>query len=111
MMKPLALFALGALALPAGPARGTGAWAPETYYAERCQACHGTNGWGTRSLARRVPKAEARLTDRRALPAAYVVYVVRHGVGSMPPFTPSELTDTQLAQLAKWLARPTGAAR
>jgi mono/diheme cytochrome c family protein len=45
------------------------------------------------------------------LPAAYIVYVVRHGTGSMPPFTPTELTDAQLARLAKWLARPKGAAR
>ena len=109
MVKPLALIALGALGLPPVPARAAYAWTSQTYYAERCQACHGTNGWGTRTLARRVPSGEAKLTDRSALPAAYIVYVVRHGTGSMPPFTPTELTDAQLARLAKWLAK--GAAR
>jgi cytochrome c len=56
MMKPLTFLAMAALALPSMPARGADTWAPETYYAQRCQACHGTNGWGTRTLARRVPK-------------------------------------------------------
>jgi hypothetical protein len=29
----------------------------------------------------------------------------------MPQFTPTELTQAQLAQLAQWLARPKSAAR
>jgi mono/diheme cytochrome c family protein len=111
MIKPLAFAAIAALALPLGPAKAADTWAPETYYADRCQACHGANGWGTRTLARRVPKGEARLTDRTRLPAPYVVYVVRHGIGSMPPFTPTELTDAQLARLAQWLERPKRASR
>ncbi len=48
---------------------------------------------------------QAELRKRRDLPPAYVEYVVRHGVGSMPQFTPTELTDAQLAALAQWLAK------
>ena len=72
-------------------------------FAETCAYCHAEGGWGTRALAKRVPQGEAVLTERRNLPAAYVTYVVRHGVGSMPQLTPTDLTDEELARLARWL--------
>jgi mono/diheme cytochrome c family protein len=108
-MKRLALCALAigaALALPAAATDNADKWTPQAFYADRCERCHGASGWGTRTLARRVPAGQVELTRRTALPAAYIVYVVRHGAGSMPPFTPTELTDRQLAELSAWLARP-----
>ena len=108
-MKLLALgvLAIGAgLALPAVAANSADKWTPQTFYADRCARCHGPSGWGTRTLAKRVPAGQAELTRRAQLPASYIALVVRHGVGSMPQFTPTELTDRQLAALAAWLARP-----
>ena len=110
-MKLLALgvLAMGAgLALPATAASSADKWTPQTFYADRCARCHGPSGWGTRTLAKRVPAGQAELTRRAQLPASYIALVVRHGVGSMPQFTPTELTDRQLAALAAWLARPQG---
>ena len=110
-MKLLALgvLAIGAgLALPTIAANSADKWPPQTFYADRCARCHGPSGWATRTLAKRVPAGQAELTRRAQLPASYIAFVVRHGVGSMPQFMPTELTDRQVAALAAWLARPPG---
>jgi len=111
-MKLLALCGLAigsALAIPTVAANSADKWAPQSFYADRCERCHGPSGWGTRTLAKRLPAGQAELTRRAQLSASYIAFVVRHGVGSMPQFTPTELTDRQLAELAAWLARPQGA--
>lgn len=72
-------------------------------YAERCAYCHSPSGWGTRVLMRRLPASEAVLLDRVNLPPAYTTFVVRHGIGAMPQFNPSELSDSELAELSRWL--------
>lgn len=75
----------------------------EQIYVERCAFCHSRGGWGTRTLARRLPENEAVLLDRADLPPAYTTFVVRYGVGAMPQFNPSELTDAELEELSRWL--------
>ena len=74
-------------------------------FQQKCAACHDSAGWGTRALARRVPQGQAELAVRKGLTADYVRYVVRHGIGSMPPFTPTDLSDAELRQLGAWLQR------
>ncbi len=102
----LALWITGsAVALPAA---GTSASdidprSPEQVFATRCAYCHEAGGWGTRTLARRMPESEAILLERGNLPPAYTEYVLRRGLRSMPAFNPSELTDTELQNLAQWL--------
>ncbi|WP_305095584.1 c-type cytochrome [Croceibacterium aestuarii] len=105
MIRPAVLLALSLLALPFAAAGSDERWSPEQFYDARCAYCHDARGWGTRKLAERVPPGQAELRKRRGLPPAYVEYVVRHGAGSMPQFTPTELTDAQLAALAQWLAK------
>lgn len=94
----------GAQGVPAGTTRPP-ASAPtgEQLFAAKCAVCHDAGGWGTRALSRRVPADQALLTQRAGLPAAYAVMVVRQGVGSMPPFTPTDLSDADLDRLAEWL--------
>lgn len=72
-------------------------------FAARCVYCHDARGWGTRSLARRTPPGQDQLLQRDMLPPALVRYAVRRGVGSMPQFTPTEITDEELETLAAWL--------
>jgi len=98
----LALIAatLGSVAATSGPEPRRSS---EQIYAERCAFCHDASGWGTRTLARRLPPAEAALLDRVNLPPAYTKFVVRHGIGAMPQFNPSEITDGELAEIALWL--------
>ncbi len=77
---------------------------PEQIFAAKCVYCHDARGWGTRSLARRTPEGQAQLLDREVLPEVLVRYAVRRGVGSMPQFTPTEISDAELDALAAWLA-------
>ena len=76
--------------------------APEIFD-ETCIHCHDSGGWGTRRLAPRVPVGEAALLRRKDLPTALTRLAVRRGVGSMPPLTPTDITDEELERLARWL--------
>jgi mono/diheme cytochrome c family protein len=76
---------------------------PEVLFAQKCADCHGPGGWGTRALARRMTPERAELLKRESLPGALVRHVVRRGVNSMPPFTPTDLNDEELDRLASWL--------
>jgi mono/diheme cytochrome c family protein len=82
-----------------GAAARTG---PEIF-AETCVYCHDGQGWGTRSLARRSAPGQEELLKRAFLPPVLVRHVVRHGIGSMPQFTPTEISDEELDVLAAWL--------
>jgi mono/diheme cytochrome c family protein len=77
--------------------------APEAIFEQKCADCHGPGGWGTRALARRMAPARAELLERESVPGALVRHVVRRGVNSMPPFTPTDLNDQDLDRLARWL--------
>lgn len=93
-----------AMLLPLGSvAQEEPAFDPAAFYQQRCAYCHGPGGWGTRRLEPRAPEGEAELLNRTSLPPAYTELVVRRGIGAMPQFTPTELTDAELAELARWL--------
>lgn len=85
--------------VPAAPPPRTG----EQIFAAKCVFCHDATGWGTRSLARRTPPGQSELLNRQVLPPALVIHAVRRGIGSMPQFTPTEISDEELALLAAWL--------
>ena len=96
----------GAAADPAAPVSPEAAASPRSgpeIFADTCVFCHDAGGWGTRSLARRTPAGRAELLQREVLPPALVRHAVRRGVGSMPQFTPTEISDEELEILATWL--------
>lgn len=67
-----------------------GQWkSSEQIYGTFCSSCHNT-GIGPLILG-------------RAYPAQAVPIMVRHGVHTMPAFTPSEINDQELEALAKWI--------
>ena len=78
----------------------------EALFVEKCGLCHLEGGFGTRVLQRRVPEGQALLQDRKALPAAFTSTVIRQGIGSMPQFRESELSDAQVAAIAAYLEGP-----
>lgn len=90
---------LAALAVNAAPPPRSA----EAIYNDKCVYCHDTRGWATRVLARRVPEGEAVLTARTDLPAEFTRVAVRRGIGSMPGFTPTDLSDREIAIVADWL--------
>lgn len=96
------LAALATLVTPAAAAEMTGKEVFDHY----CTWCHGSSdGPGTMQLSRTRGKERALLTERTDLAADYIEYVVRHGLRSMPPFVPSDLTEARLKALVAFLAR------
>jgi len=77
---------------------------PAAVFGRICASCHGPTGWGTRALARRMPREQALLTNRRDLTPEVLHAVLRHGIGSMPSFTPTDISDAEIDALAAWLA-------
>lgn len=101
-----ASIAIAAFAPVAAQSAGEASRSPQEVFSTRCAYCHEAGGWGTRLLARRVAAGQAELRKRSNLPAVYTTAVVRRGIGAMPQFTPTELSDEELAVLAEWLATP-----
>lgn len=64
---------------------------PEYLYARTCGYCHGHN--------------IAPIIRGRSLPPAVIQSIVRSGMGAMPAFKPTEITDTELLALAEWLSQ------
>jgi mono/diheme cytochrome c family protein len=93
-----ALVCFSAPALGQAPLRDGAA-----IYNDKCTYCHAERGWGTRELAKRTEAGKAKLLDRTDLSSDFVVAAVRRGIGSMPAFTPTDMTDAELDVLAKWL--------
>jgi mono/diheme cytochrome c family protein len=102
---PFAAIVLSTLvgsAMPAAAADMAGKEVFEHY----CSYCHGSaNGPGTMQLRRTRGADKALLTERTDLTPEYIMFIVRHGLKSMPPFAPSDLTDARLKALAGFLAK------
>lgn len=95
--------AFAGLAMPAAAAEMTGKEVFDHY----CTYCHGSNdGPGTMQLRRTRGTDKALLTERKDLASDYIEYVVRHGLKSMPPFVPSDLTEAKLKALVGFLTSP-----
>lgn len=76
-----------------------------------CAVCHGSGPAkpGTRALRTKYRgKLPALLERRTDLAAAYVKFIVRHGVTVMPPFRKTELSDADLDAIAAYLGRKHG---
>jgi mono/diheme cytochrome c family protein len=98
----LVVSALAVLTEPAAAAEMTGREVFDHY----CTHCHGAaDGPGTLQLSRTRGKDRGLLTQRTDLAPDYIEYIVRHGLKSMPPFAPSDLTDARLKALAAFLTK------
>lgn len=71
-------------AAPSAPPR-----APEAVYAKTCGYCHGQH--------------VAPIIRGRGLPPELIALYVRRGQRAMPAFRPTEISDAELAMLAKWI--------
>ncbi len=83
-------------------------------YEKWCAPCHdpGIIHPGTHALMTKYPnssRASGVITAWTDLQASYVRFMVRHGMSVMPPFRKTEISDTELAALAAYLARNTPA--
>jgi mono/diheme cytochrome c family protein len=101
LVASVALLVLGATALAADQDQG------EQVYKRWCVHCHspGRGNPGTQSLQTKYKNEKpAVLLERTDMTPEFVAFSVRQGVMSMPPFRKTEITDTELAALSKWLA-------
>lgn len=78
-------------------------------YEKFCGACHGLEVSptypGAFALAKTRGQEFAVLTQRRDLDPELIRRVVRTGLGFMPGFRSAELSDVELTQLARYLAK------
>jgi mono/diheme cytochrome c family protein len=101
-MRAACLF-LGALFAGAAPAQSppTG----KALFHEKCAMCHAEGGMGTGLLARRMDPKVAALENRTDLTPAFVTQAARIGIGNMPMIARGEVSDTQMAAIAAYLAK------
>jgi mono/diheme cytochrome c family protein len=101
----LALLLLGnslAAAQGAAPAEPAG----NALFKSRCGMCHQTIGMAVGLLARRPgDTSKGFLEDRNDLSASFVRTAVRTGIINMPRMARGEVTDTELAAIADYLAK------
>jgi mono/diheme cytochrome c family protein len=108
MMRKLIMIG-SVLALAGWAAGATAADADlgQKVYQRWCVHCHsaGRGNPGTQSLQTKYhDEKPAVLLERTDMTPEFVAFSVRQGVMSMPPFRKTEITDTELAALSKWLA-------
>ncbi len=70
-----------------------------------CFYCHSEKMWGTLALERRRPNGDALLEKRTDLAPELVRSVVRNGLGSMPAYRRTELTDAELDAIVAYLTK------
>jgi len=77
---------------------------PERLFQRDCGVCHAEGKMypGYRSLEIR-GLAQPALAKRRDLDKDMIKAVARNGLGSMPQFTPLQLSDADLETIATWL--------
>jgi mono/diheme cytochrome c family protein len=74
-------------------------------YRETCFYCHSEKVWGTLAIERRRAGSDALLEQRRDLVPEFLRSVVRNGLGSMPAYRRTELTDAEVDAIVAYLTR------
>lgn len=99
----LALFALSVTAAPQAltPRQAEG----QRLYAATCIYCHNPRAYGTEALGRRLGPDKAVLDGREDLPDDYIRGVIKQGLGNMPAYTPTDLSDDEISAIVDYLNR------
>jgi mono/diheme cytochrome c family protein len=95
--------------LPGGDRLASGR-SGEAVFSNRCGFCHLAGGMGTNLLTKQMmmakrPPSDGLLANRTDLTSDYVTSVVRMGKGAMPHQTKVDITDAELASVAKYLGK------
>jgi mono/diheme cytochrome c family protein len=82
----------------------------DALFSNRCGACHLAGGMGTNMLTKErmalgAPPESGLLVNRSDLTRSYITTVVRHGKRAMPSLSRVEVTDAELAAIARWLGK------
>ena len=97
-----------AAALAATPAFAQPEPAPDgkALYAEHCALCHNQRGHASNLMGKRLGPERSIIETRAANNAQFIAFVVRHGLGSMPPLRRAELSDAELKAMTDYLTQP-----
>ena len=76
----------------------------EQLFVQKCAMCHRQFGMGTVILQRRTGPEKAWLEHRDDLTEDFITAVARNGLSNMPRIPRGEVSDKQLAEIAKYLA-------
>jgi mono/diheme cytochrome c family protein len=74
-------------------------------FARTCVYCHGEHAWAARDLGKDKGPDRALIAQRTDLDPAYIRHVLRHGVGNMPAYTPTDLSPAQVEAVVDYLTR------
>ena len=77
-------------------------------YEKWCIECHaaGKGYPGTWMMALKSGEDKAVLAERKDLSAGRIKSVTRRGIGGMPSFRPTEISDSELDALIKYIRQP-----
>lgn len=116
-MKLQSVLVLGICSITGGTAMAADAASIERgrlQFNRWCVACHAAGLWegnlepGTMSLQLKYKgNPPAALEDRTDLTPAVVAYFIRRGIGGMPFFRKTEISDAEMAYIGAYLARNT----
>lgn len=74
-------------------------------YNATCVYCHNPRAYGTEALARRLGEGKGVLEQRNDLPDDYIRGVIKQGLGNMPAYTPTDLTEGEITAIVDYLRR------
>ncbi len=95
--------------LPSGDRLAAG-HSGEQLFSNRCGSCHLAGGMATNLITKQMllakrPPEDGLLANRKDLTQTYVKAVVRNGKNAMPRLTRVDVTDNELASIAKYLGK------
>jgi mono/diheme cytochrome c family protein len=100
------LLVAAALLVATGTAAAADAADGKALYVQRCGMCHQGIGMAVGILSRRPNDPSKGLLEERAdLSSAVIRTVVRTGISNMPRISRAEVSDSELATIAAYLAR------
>jgi mono/diheme cytochrome c family protein len=101
-----AIFLVLSLCAGATVAQSAAVQVGASVYTTHCLGCHAATpgNIGTMVLAKRLGKESSVLADRKDLHPGFVAAIVRHGLGIMPGFRPTEISDAEIDQLTAYLS-------
>jgi mono/diheme cytochrome c family protein len=74
-------------------------------YDRYCSACHNPGNWAAFKLTQRNGEKLALLEQRTDLSSALVITAIRSGIGNMPPYRLTEVSNADAQAVADYLTR------
>ncbi len=107
IMIGVGLVAFAMPSLPADAQQASAGPDGHAVFEKWCAPCHAAGPFhaGTAGLQVKYKGSEpAVLEQREDLKASYVEYIIRHGVNTMPPFRKTEIADSEMHAIARYLS-------